>query len=1703
MVGAMRFPTLAGLAWLAWVGLGLPVTALGDGPSFDCDRASRPIEHLICADPKLATQDQVMATLYAAARTAGSETEARRILNEQRTWLRERNRACALSERALNQAEPRQTAIECLRTRYARRIQALRAQVDRPLRLVGQPEVKGQGAVPQVCLTFDARLDTSGSIPLADFVATVPEADLVARVDGHRLCLEGWSHGTRYRVGLRSGLPGIGATLPARRDLTVTLPDRAPQLRFATTGHILPIEGSAGLPIETVNHEAVRVVLLRITDQDLLETLGRRPARASASFYRLGRLLTRQGKVVWQGTVPIEGPANRVITTALPITTMLPERRPGAYLAALRSDPATGGDLNAFHWFVVSDVGLTAYEGADGLTVQARSVTKATPQTGIRLELRAADNRVLTTASTGTDGLATLDPGYLRGRNERRPALLYAYGPAGDFVYLELERSGLDLTDRGVGGRPAPGPLDAFLTPERGVYRPGGTVHLTALLRDDRARAVTDLPLTLAVTRSDGVEVLRRRLRSVGQGGYETRVDLAPNAATGRWRVAAHIAGQSAAVGATDFLVEDFVPPRIAVDLAADPSVASPNGPVDVTVTADFLYGAPAADLAGELAVLLQPDRTPPAPASGYHFGLAQDPAPAPVQLTPQTFRTGPDGRHTVALRLRGVPDTSHPLEAELRASVFDVGGRPLSQTVTLPVANQPVRIGIRPGFVGERVATDHPVTFDVLALQPSGEPLAGRELTWRVVREHVDYLWYRAHGRWSHETVHSDRGTVAAGRLTTPDAGAAPITATIADWGAHRLEVTDAATGTASSLRFRSGWGQADPSAAEGAPDRVAVQVAPGPKQPGETAEVRIEPPFPAQVQVVVADRRVHSTRNLTIGPEGGTVTVPLPEEAGAGVYVLTHAVAAPDGVHTQAPARAVGVAWIPYAREAGTIRLALGTPERVSPDQPLRVRLTGHGLGAEDPAFVQLAAVDAGVLQLTGFEPPDPLGHYYGQRRLGISLRDSYGAFIDAAGASRGRVRSGGDSAAALPSGQLSRLPTKTREVVARVSGIQSLPPAGDNGTRSITLPVDLPDFDGRLRLMALAWSAERLGAADAPVTVRRPLIADLRLPRFLAPGDTAEATIDLHNLDRPAGTYRAVLTTDGPVRIAGANILERDLTPGERHSTPIRLEATGPGEATLRLTVTGPTGKRLKRAWPLSVRSGNALETRRVTTPLGPGETLTAEASRLEGLYPDSTEITLGLNPLPALDLPNVLRRLARYPYGCAEQVTSTSTPLLYTEALAERLGLGGLAPDAAGLAAGLDKLLAYQTPRGGFGTWSAQTEDTPWATAYAMDLLVRARQAGHNVPEGALQRGLGRLAQLAVDPNNSDRALVAAAYAYDVLTLAESVQPAQLRRFHQVRFDRLPTATAKAQVAAALARIGDVVPARQAFEAARAALPSGDYYRHSDYGTILREHAALVAAMGESGVVPGAELLDAAETLATRVADEPHRSTQELAWLVRAAHALADSAGSGIRILRDDTAQTLQAGEAFYATATGSRLADLPRLANASDRPLYGVITVTGVPEGTAPPARNGFTIRRTVYDRFGQPADLSRLAQNDTVVVVLEGKLDRRTRARSLIVDYLPAGLELENANLRGGDTQGLAWLQDLTPTEHVELRDDRFIAARELDASGRSQETRTFRIAYLARAVTPGRFQYAGPYIEAMYQPEYFARGQATEITIR
>ncbi|MGC8531132.1 MAG: alpha-2-macroglobulin family protein [Acidiphilium sp.] len=1507
------------------------------------------------------------------------------------------------------------------------------------------------------CIAFTIPLPRGGNRHPGDYVTVTPSRHSLAVTENQgQLCITGLRPGTTSTVTLHPGLHGIaGTTLTKPLTIKVSLTNRQPALIADPNHYIIPASNPPAIGFASINLSKVKVKITHVAERSLLNFINNHPLLNPNGFS--SSLYGNNSPIIFTGTANI--PAfrrNQLIHTVLPLANVM--KKPGLYAVAL--SPADGtpnnGTLSLVQIVLRTNIAPTTWRGRDGLHVQLRRYTNARAISGATINLIAADNAILGTAKTNDDGIAFFPAPLLAGPGGQAPAALHITDDSGDFTLVDLNASPFDLSDRGVSGRPEPKPIDPYIYVDRGIYRPGETIHLTALLRNPNGKPL-NVPLHLIVRRPGGQIFSDTVPRWSDDGAFTQPIRLSPGAQAGTWSITLAVNDHANPLAERDVTIAAFVPERLAVALGK-PTELTPNAIDPWPVHVRFLYGAPGANLTGTASVKITQNPTPFPAFKDYQFGLQGEIFGSPLR-TPKLPETNATGASAVPIDLTHLPDSTHALQAKLTVTINDPSGRAVGSALTIPIRPTTPLIGLKPDFTGGAVDQGVKPAFDLVAVNPAGQPIA-MKLDVALVRQDYEWgiIWNQSVARWRFTYINRP---VLKQTISIPAGQPYHLVLPTLPYGRYRLRVIQHEGGlAATSTIFYSGWITASNP---GVPTRLTVMRDKRRYLPGETAHLHITAPYGGRATLVIANNRVLATRNFTLPARGRDISVPISAKWGAGAYAIVHVFRPAD--KTSAPDRAIGLTWLGLKPGKRQLPLTFAVKKLYRPGRDVTFTIN-----TKPGAYVTLAAVDEGILRLTDFVSPNPLGHYFGKRTLGVDINDSYAALLRLpTGQSTAlHVGGGGDfGAAAAP------IPQK---IVSLFAGPVQ---ANSDGVAKITLHI--PDFNGQIRLMAVGWKHRAVGSASTDIITRHKIIADLLLPRFLSPGDHADIGIMLQNLDLPAGRFHITLTSTGA--IAGNADAQFNLTPQRRLIMPATLTANAIGTGTLHLRVTGPNGYTQSRTRQISVHVVRAPSTILTSTMIGGGDSVK--------LSPDLTpfitgsaqaDLTLG-NHLP-FDPTAYLQALHAITYHFLEISVSQGMPLTALHGKAA-------GPDPTGrLAKAVENVLDDQRYDGAFGLWSSQDDAQPWLTAYATEFLLRARQAGADVPQAPLASALDWLRSEVVNNPAPTQADIYAAY---VLALDHKA-PAGAIRVMDNQLSAVSHPLARAQLGAALALIGEPDEARAALQAALKIHNRGGYFwwRSQDwmagYGTPLRDAWAVPTIIRETGLLR-AQYPTLAANLPGQGVDIASLNPQELGDAGLAAGIFAGH----------PTMLTLTLnGKAIAPTTSLTRPISQPiTVANGSKKPVPATIAVTGIPAQAPGATSKGMSLHEAFYTPDGQPLDISALTQNTVFVMVVSGRATDSAPHHVILTIGLPAGWELAG-NISSGKASvaAMPWLHQLTPPDAIAAEDDRSMAAftlfppcsdiRTCEDNGHDQE---FRTAIMLRAVTKGRFTLPGASLVDVYHP--------------
>jgi len=1511
---------------------------------------------------------------------------------------------------------------------------------------------------PELCFTLSESVARRPATPLESFVTIEPAATRSATPRNDRLCLTGFSFGSSYTITLKAGLPGIAGVLAKDAQYRIDIPNRPPELDFAAQGDVLPRLGGEGLPIRSVNVPKIDVRIVQIADENLLWDV-EQTNLATATGDASPRL---RGEPVWQGTVETKGKQNQDTVTMLPIDTTIGAQKPGLYAAIARPAGAPTTDRRPpTRYFTVSDLGLTAYRGPQSLLVAARSLSTAAASPGIDMALVADNNRELGRVRTDGNGLARFDAALLQGRDGNAPNAIFAYGPAGEFALLSIH----DLA--ALSGQRALADV-ALIHMDRGRYRPGDSVNILTLMRTDQGAPIAKRALTMTVLQPSGAVFTARTLSDQGGGAYNFAMTIPANGPAGTWQIEARRGGDAGPIGTARFEVDGTSAARLSLAVNADVAVVDPAQPSNIGIQAQTIDGQQAANIPGELSVAISGAATPFPAFSDFSFAGPDATMPRTAPADPVRFTTDAAGKAGVPLKITVPPKATMPLQAEITARLYDAAGRPVERTTTVPIANYALMLGVR-AAQDATFPTGQSAHFEAIAVSPDGARQEKAGAGWEVLRRDWKPTWtgdgplYRPGIRETH---------IAGGMIDIPANAPATLDVPNLSPGRYRIEVFDPNGEAICSTDFTVGWS----GGVGGVSDAVTVKPAKPAYAPGDGLDVFVKPPFDADVLLTSADPEIRDPVIQRVPAVGATVHLNLPRDAGIATRLLATAVAPADSSAPGLARRAFGQAELPADPAARSLDVKLDLPAVAMPQRTLSIPVTVTGAG-EDPIYVFVALTDERT-DGDGLEPDTPLDALIARQDAMVGMRDNYGQIITPTGMSGGPL---------LIADSMARVAHSTdpqgpqQQPLALYSGIVSLDKSG-KGNVLLTVP----DYAGKVRVRAQAWSANRTGQAQASLAIRYPLNATLPLPDMLMPDDRADLTLALDNMDGPRGEYRIKVRAEGAVSVQDETEAVVNLAEHEQRTQAVAVQGRGPGDGAVVIGVKGPGDIAFERRLPMKVRAGAQPVTRHAVIALKPGATLAIDPALTANMRTEGLSYSAVVGAGNELDQIGIARELAAEPPDSAAQIVAAATPYLAPDALLQTLGLTD-AKDRLNRAA--TALLACQKRDGGFA--NAGDNGDVWLTAYVTDFLGRAKARGATPSDSVMGQALDYLALHAepvIDPaytapgspqTYSQQALATAAYANQVLAANGRLDLFQLRYFSDRFLAQMRSPVGAAFTGLAFANLGDKPAAAAAF--ARAATLPADTLPSDVSGSDLRDQALLNAAMAESGATAQPSVTAMAAKTAQVAASHRQFNAQEAAWLFRAGMAQTPPEARFKAKVADKTVD-----QAVALTLGGP---SLPAIKNTGDAPLRIALTVSGAP-APGEVKDQGYEVQRWLFDSSGKAIETGSLRQGDMAMVVLTGRFTGQGEAQPILFDPLPAGWTVEAANI-ADPANRYPWLKDLTGGTAT-ITDGLYITMPRLVG-----DRHEFRVAYVVRAAVRGQFSQPGALVEDRLQPAQSARTAA------
>ncbi len=1502
--------------------------------------------------------------------------------------------------------------------------------------------------------------------------------------------------------------------LPQRYQQSITTKAIEASVSFAYDGGILPLEQAKGLPIYSVNIAQVDIEFHRVKQDKLTEFLQQWRSGSKKSTWQLGEY-SQLSDFVYSARFDFPIEKNKREQFIIPINNINELTPAGIYFAVMKI-PGKYDYRQAVSYFVRSNIGIHVRRYPGQLDVYLRSLANGDALQNIQVSLLDKDNQLLTQAQSDAQGKLTFSDQLnkahlLLAQNKQQMSLVRLNSPA------------LDLSEFNLGTRTAY-QNEAFIYAPRDLYRPGESVDISLLLRNKDGQMIPDIPLKAVIKQEDGQIVNRFTWQPEKLGYYHYNYLLETNAKTGRWSVEVKLPGNETAQ-TWFFSVEDFLPERMKLTLYTPQKglFVTPEETVSIAVEGQYLYGAPASAnrLESTLRTYIKQEVIDSLP--GYLFGLShEDDVEQFFDLEPVQLDNNGQGKISFPelwqrLGQKSGKKIQSPVSVQLTSSLFETGGRAVKRQTRLILWPEKTLLAIRPH--SDEPQENSLLKFDIINADHDGQLYPAADLQLTLIKKRRDYYWsYNESEEWQMEYSEKQypvfKQTFS---LLEPDKSTIEVPV---EWGDYRLEIYNPTTQLTNSIEFNAGgsWYYNNQQARTARPDKINLILDKVRYKNGDTAQLTIKSPFPGKGLVLVENNKEALWQQQIDLKNSNEMTLEIPVKQDWNSHDIYISVIIFNSVccnNSQDIKRAIGLTHLPLDRQERQLELSIDSPAKSKPFTPLTITIALEK-PIEKEVMLTLAAVDVGVLNISNFTSPDPFSWFFAQRRYSVDSLDLYGNIMNARKGIMGKQRFGGDMDLAS-AGNLQKADSKI------VSLFQQPVLFDKQGKAQVTL--DIPDFNGSLRLMAVAFADDSFGYAEQEVIIAAPVVSQISLPRFLAANDNSSISLDIHNLSEQQQSLMIELTADKGLEISDP-VRQIQLMVQAKTTLNFNIQSQQKyGLLDINLYVSNEDSIapiKLERQWQLAVRPAWPAIQRNQKALLNTQQSVSLNIAS-DDLMPETLKGELLVSNQPPINLAEHLQHLLKYPYGCLEQSTSSSFPWLFAKS--EKMSLLGLdnlkiedkpidfSKRTQYLAQGIKKISAKQLSNGGFGLWDNQSSEEMWLTVYASHFLLRAKEQGVEVPGEVLKPAIKRLQQY-LRSSRSDYnyryseypahlTLAYKSYAAYVLSSIKQAPLGTMRTLFDYHKKDARSGLPLMHLGIALAQQGDLIRSQKAIAAALKIKREANQYL-GDYGSTLRDLSLMLDALirfnsDHTGI----------ELLLTELTDELGKrqwlSTQERNALFMAGTALKQNAQAQWQALlitaatTSDGLEISQQGD-FKKYLSSEEVSQEIRLTSHNKERLYAALNISAYTQN--PPEQNfeHFSIVRTYYNSKGEVILPDTVAVGDLIIVELSLQAKKRIQD-ALVVDLIPAGFEIENQNLEHSiklDNYAIgnkALIDRLARNEikYQAWRDDRYIAAIDLNVYN------TQRLYYLLRAVTPGTYQVPPPYAEDMYRPYIRAIGATPE----
>ncbi len=1543
-------------------------------------------------------------------------------------------------------------------------------------------------------LTYYFNYLLNQDIDYSSFINIEPKVNYEIEIFKNRMLLIGdFEPGETYKITLNKDFPNVlGNTLKENDVQFVQFNQLEKMIEFVEEDAIyLPSKGSRYVAVRLNGVKTLNLNVYKIYENNIIQIFN--AGRAYDFYYDDNEDMdyswsyyntNKYGDLVYNSNIDLSSIEKKGNISLLKLDFKDYIRDRGVYVVRLID--STNLSLQTDKIITISDIGIIAKTNNDDLFVSVNSLDNAEPIQGAKVRLISENNQIVEDLVTNNSGVV-----YFRELNKRKETKipkLIKVEKNNDINYLLLSENTIfsNYIFDNLDGAESSG-YKAFLYGDRELYRPGDSLVMAGIIRDENRKTLKNLPVEIQLLMPNSKIFKKFMLETDENGGFSTIFKIPENIITGSYRIKA-LTSQNLAIGERKINIEQFVPQRIKLTLKTDKNEYKSNEIIKVSALAENLFGTPAVNREYNAEISLRQKQFKNRDLQNYSFEIKN----TQIDEKYQEFSGQTDNSGNISFQIPLAEfENSGLIEANISLTVFDESSRPVYINKIVPIETQSHFFGI--GKINNWLNINQYYDIPLVAVKSNGESAGKVKASVSVVRkywqtvarrsEYSDYIYYENQER---EELVLSKDIVIDGK--NGKIGFKPTNS-----GIYEIRVSYPNSLSYSSYEMMAyGYGFSSTNAFQVSKEGyIDIYSEKENYYIGDKAKLMFRTPFNGRLIVTIERGGIIENYNLTTREKTAELNLDIKDSYLPNIYVS--AVLIKPLVDISIPIN-VAYGYLPIKVDKKSTILPISISANENSRSGVKQTVTVKTLAHKD-VNVTIAVVDEGIHQIKKSETPNPHKFFYEKMALGVSTYDVYRIIFPELKSKKLSFGGGEGFDEVFDNFVMNKFADERVIPLAKWSGILKTDSKGE-----AKFEFELPKFSGSVRISAVAYIDDAFGSDSKNMTISDPIILSSAMPRFLTTGDESFSSVNISNTTNNTMQVSLNIKSSGPLKIENFkdNSISIPANSEKRVNFNVKaLNYEGLGKIEL---FANSKSESQSESINLPIRYP-AVFTKYYKSGSISGNN--KKEFNFSNKFESGSSVTyLTMSKTPVVEYINGLEFLLNYPHGCMEQTVSQAFPLLYYPDLAKVSRItNDKYKDKDGeriIISVIDRTKMLQLPDGSWGMWESEYSGHWWTSCYTTHFLISAKNQGYNVSDNSIEKALNYLKLKSANAELTIYNMLVgnklskiqqypreAIYGLFVLSLAGRADYSTMN-FYKNKLNDL-TNDSKILLASAYKLAGDNGNYKRIIGSVKTENTSYVIFPNTAMSSPIRDFAISLYSIIVSEPNDN-RIISMTKQLGEMLKNKKDMTTQEAAFgflaLGKSLNLAANNKPVNI-FANDDKNEIAQFDDKKMSINAISHSAKILLNSKAEGKAYY-FINSYGIPkDGKYEEKDNYLKVRRTFYDKRGQEIKKLNFKSGDEIIVQLSISSENYGMNVNdmLISDLLPAGLEVENPRLK--DTKSYTWIKYSQEPKHFDYRDDRVNIYFDF--------TENTSFYYVVRAVVPGKFKLGPVTANAMYNSDIFS----------